>query len=857
MRTLNGIIPRNLATRKARTLLTALGIALGVAAMVATGVVRESATRSVADMFDQAAGRADLAVTTALVGIVGGEGFDAAALERVRAVDGVEEAAPLLQVTTLPIAQMDDWEYSFISGNFSGAVFYGVDPASSRAMGHYRVKAGDDLDAARGDAILLAESYAQELGLSLGDTLELAAPDGQARFTVIGLLASDGLARLNHGQVGVMQLGTAQSAFQRPGRLDQIDVVAASGTDVDGLRQRLQTPLGAGFRVSRPATKGALVDQMLQSISFGMGFIGTLALVVGGFLIYNTFAMTVAERTRELGLLRALGTGRRQIVGLVLAEATLLGLIGSGLGVPLGLGMAAGMQKIAGAVVNADLTALVVLPEHVVSGVLVGLVVALGASLAPALRAGRVPVVEAIQHRRRHDGQISRRQLKVGLVLAVPSFIATVGYLVHPLDVPFEPAFSVLITLLVGAGLLIPVLIPSLERLAGRALGLFGVEGQLGGRNLARNPGRAALTAGALMFGLASVIVIGGVFSSAKKLTVDYMEKTLAAELWVYAPQRMPRGLAAELEALPEVTLARPAALIPTRFIPPDPAQPEAAIIFGALDPERSKDLDFYFASGLASEEEAIARWVKGGAVFIASPLREWYGLDVGDTIRLHTLEGPVDFEVAGVTLNLRASGYSVSGVYDDAARYFNVDQAEIFAVNLVPGADAMAVGRQITQRWGDTYNLKFETQADFTRRSRQLSDSYAAMSDTAVLVGVLVAALGVANTLLMNVLERRREIGMLRSLGMTQGQIIRMVLSESVAMGALGGALGMVLGVWLSRFAVASSASVSGYDLPYVFPLQALGTCVLIALVVPLVAGLWPASQGARVNVVEAMRSE
>jgi putative ABC transport system permease protein len=857
MRRLNGLIPRNLGTRKARTLLTMLGIALGVAAVVATGVVRESATRSVADMFDHAAGHADLTVTNAMAGITGGEGFDAAALERVRMVEGIEAAAPLVQAVTLPTSELDDWEYSFIFGNFNGVVVFGVDPLTSRDVGHYRLVAGEDLTRAGDDGLLLSERYARSLGLDVGDTLELTAPTGRVRLTVTGLLAADGLARLNRGQVGVTVLETAQRLFERPGRLDQIDVVVAPGTDVDGLKEQLEAALGTGLRVVRPASKGKLIDQMLQSVAFGMGFIGTLSLVVGGFLIYNTFAMTVAERTRELGLLRALGGGRGQIAGLVLAEAALLGLAGAALGVLLGLAMASGMRQLAGAVVDSELTALVVLPEHVLSGLLIGVVVALVASLIPALQAGRLQVVEALQQRRAGDSETPRLQIIIGLALAVPTLAITVIYWTRPLEMRFEFVFTALIGLLVGVALLIPIAIPHLERLAGGALGLLGVEGQLGGRNLARSPGRAALTAGALMFGLASVIVIGGVFAGAKQLGDDYMERALAAELWVYAPERLPRGLADEFETLPEVRLARPAASIPTRIIPPGPDQSEVAVIFTAIDPERSRQLDFYFASDGGREDEAIPRLAAGGAVFIANPLREWYGLDVGDRIQVQTVAGPIDFEIAGVTLNLSANGYSLLGVYDDALRYFNVDGADILAVNLVPEADAPVVGRHILERWGDTYNLKFETQDEFRARSAQLSDSFAAFSNTAMLVGVAVAALGVANTLLMNVLERRRELGMLRSLGMTQGQIVRLILAESVALGLLGGLLGVALGGWLSRFTVAASTSVAGYELPNVFPVQAVVTSLVIALVVPLLAGLWPAWRGARANVVEAMRSE
>ncbi len=857
MHTLHGLIPRNLATRKARTLLTVLGIALGVAAMVAAGVVRESATRSVADMFDQAAGRADLAVTTAMAGIVGNEGFDAVTLERVRAVSGVEIAAPLLQITTLPTTQLSDWKTSFMFGSFDGMVLYGVDPQASHAVGHYRLASGADLTAADRDAVLLSQRYAEDLGVGPGDQVELVAPTGQVRLTVVGLLASDGLARLGHGQVGLTTLSTAGRLFERPGRLDQIDVVAAPGTDAETLKTSLQTALGEGLRVLRPANKGALVDQMVQTIVIGLGFISVLALVVGAFLIYNTFATTVAERTHELGLLRAVGAGRGQIVRLVLVEAALLGLVGAALGVGLGLALATGMKTLVGAAINSELRALVILPEHVISGLVVGVAAALISGLAPALRAGRLPAVEAIQQRRQGDGRASRRQIGVGLALATLDLMLTAGYRIHPVEMPYNLAFGMMIAMMVGMSLLIAAAIPPLERWAGRALGVFGVEGRLGGRNLARSPGRSALTAAALMFGLASVIIIGGIVSSAKALALNYMDKTLAAHLWVYAPQRLPRSLADEIAALPEVRLARPAATIPTQFTPGDASQSELTVIFIALDPQRSQHLDFYFTSDMEQPDQAIARWTEGGAVFIASPLREWYGLDVGDTVRLQTLQGPADFEVAGVTLDLTAGGYALHGVYADAERYFGVSGADTIAVNLIPGADPKALGRRILDQWGGTYNLRFETQAEFRARTQQLTDSYFAVNDLAVLIGIVVATLGIVNTLLMNVWERRREIGMLRALGMTHGQVVRLILAEAVALGVLGGLLGVMVGAWLSGFAVETSASVNGYPLPYVFPIQAVVTCVIIALCVPLLAGLWPAQRGARVNIIDAMRSE
>ncbi len=847
----------NLGRRKSRTMLTLLGIALGVAVVVATAIVRESAIRSLADMFDQAAGRADLVVTNAIAGILSGGGFDEGALERVRAEDGVEDAAPLLQVVTLPASQLEDWEFSFAFGNYGGTVLFGVDPVASGRIGHYYLEAGQDLTSTDEDAILLTESFAGELGLNLGDTLELAAPDGRVPFTLVGLLASDGLGRLNRGQVGVTTLAAARGAFDRLGQLDQVDVVVADELEIDILRERLEAALGDRYRVFRPASKGALVEQMLDTLVTGMSFIGLFSLLVGGFLIYNTFATAVTERTREIGLLRALGAGRGQIVALVLAESGLLGLLGAALGVLLGLGMAVTLRDMAAGVVYNELSGLALLPEHVLLGLALGVVMALVSSLAPALLAARLPVVETLQRRRPDQGRASRRQLIAGLGLFIVPLIGTILSAIGSLDLPFEIAYVTLVGLMVGVGLLIPSLIPPLERLAGRLLGLVGVEGRLGGRNLARSPGRAALTAGALMFGLVSVIVIWAVVSSGVDLSQEYVDKTLSADLWIYSPQPMPYSLTAEFEALPEVELVGSGRDLPARLVPPDPDEPEVAVIFSAFDLRRASRFELLFAPDGGTQGEAVARLAEGGAVLIASPIREWYGYNVGDTIRLQTLTGPADFEVAGVIANVAAGGFAVLGTWEEARYHFGTDSPSIFALHLAPGQQPEAVGRRILELWGNRYNLRFQTQDDFRLRVEREAGQLNTLYNSMVLVSVVVAGLGVANTLLMNILERAREIGVLRSLGMTRGQVLRLILTEAAALGGLGGVLGLGLGIWLSYFVVLTSASASGQELPYAFPAEAVVTCAAIALVVPLLAGLWPAWKGARANVMEAIRGE
>jgi hypothetical protein len=176
----------------------------------------------------------------------------------------------------------------------------------------------------------------------------------------------------------------------------------------------------------------------------------------------------------------------------------------------------------------------------------------------------------------------------------------------------------------------------------------------------------------------------------------------------------MPHHLTTDLEALPEIRLARPAASLPTWFIPPDPNESEMAIVFIPVDPGRTGQVDLYFTPDGGNHEEALAQLIAGGAVLIASPLQEWYGLDVGDTIRLQTLEGPVDFKVAGVTLNVSNNGYAVVGAWSDAIRYFGTDRPDLFAVHVTPGIKVAAAMQRILDEWGDTYNLRIETLENF-----------------------------------------------------------------------------------------------------------------------------------------------
>ena len=234
-----GVSLRGLRQRKARTILTIMGVMVGVAAMISVNITDEAAQRSISDTFGDAAGEANFIITNATASIRDTAGFDAGVLAYVRETLGVELAAPLLQLTTSSSQELEDWEVDINISNINGTLLYGLDPASSSAIGHYQVVSGEDLGEDSGDGVLVTRSYADSLGIGLGDTLQMAIPGGTKDFEVIGLINSKGLAQLNTGKVVLANLDTIASITRRQGKLDQIDVKAGTGVDVQRLSQSL------------------------------------------------------------------------------------------------------------------------------------------------------------------------------------------------------------------------------------------------------------------------------------------------------------------------------------------------------------------------------------------------------------------------------------------------------------------------------------------------------------------------------------------------------------------------------------------------------------------------------------------
>jgi putative ABC transport system permease protein len=865
MRLFRLLILRSLFSHLLRTLLISFGIILGVASILAIGMTNQAAMQAIERLFRDTSGKSDLMITSA---DTADSGFPDSLLRRVSNLPGVSAAVPSLQISTVLAdkAASNELGLSFFGASLEGGLLiYGIDPTLDEAVRDYSLVEGRFLDSQSENAeVVLVKDFATENEISLGQRIELLTPQGTERFLVVGLMAKEGPGQLNNGSFGVMRMDMAQKLFDRSGELDRIDIVVEKTSDSSGqlqrlesIQQTLQSRLGREVSVIFPASQGRRMTQMLSSYQIGLNFMSGMALFVGAFLIYNAFSMTVVERTREFGMLRTIGLTRRQTTNLVLAEATLLGLVSSALGVGLGLLMAFGLARGMELMLGYSLRILEVPPDALLTSVLVGIITTLLAAFIPAWQAGRISPLEALRVRGRvRDGLLIRRGWIAGLAL-----LGIAAYLLiwnpFPYDVQFRLGSLAVFTLFIGGTLVIPPTVGVLERLVRPVLQvIFGPSGRLGGRNIQRARLRTALTVAALMVGLSLTLVTQGITASFKVDLLAWINAYLGGDVYVSSSVGLRSDFARRLEAIQGVEAAAPIRYFEVKWR--RSGSTDESLTFMAIDPlAYLKVTDFVFSDNAVNADEAALRLARGDAVFISSVLAERYGLTTGDSIRLKTASGWREFAVVGVVVDFYNQGLVVTGSQTDMRRYFKINDTSTLLLKLGANNKVSDILERIDSLYGKRYRLTLISNASIRERVNVLMGQAFSMFDVMAMISVIVASLGVINTLTMNVMERTQEIGMLRSIGTTRLQISLMILAEAGVIGVAGGALGLVFGILLSRIFLAAMMAMSGYRLTYTMPIEGIAFSLILALVISQVAAFAPARRASRIAVLEAIHYE
>ncbi|MCZ7569361.1 MAG: ABC transporter permease [Ardenticatenaceae bacterium] len=858
---------RNLRARLTRTLLTLLGIVMGVAVILAIDITNATTFASIRNLFDETAGRANIVIEPK----TSGRGLDPALATDVRRVSGVILVAPSVRVRSYLPSQLGK-----VIGNLSlgggdgvargGTTVLGVDPDLDPQVRIYQVKTGRLLAEGDGRKAVVGAALAEKYDITLGKDVELLAPDGFVSFEVVGVIESEGVGRVNDGRVVIAPLDEVQDVFARGRDVDELGIVAApeivnDPDRLDVLKAAISERVGRDVEVQYPAARGKLISQMLASYQVGLGFFSAVAIFVGAFLIYNTFSMTVLERTREIGVLRALGTTRWQIIGLILVEAVLLAAVGSSMGILVGITMARGLITAMSGLLATRLETVTVPLDGVLIAVLVGAGVTLASAFVPALSAGRISPLEAIRVRGRQSqpGLVSRYAWLIGLELIGVALLA-IYVIPFRKEVALSIGMASVFVLLLGATLLIPSAVAIFDPLIRPLMQAFyGGEGLLGSSNVQRSRGRTALTVAALMVGVAMVIGLGQLSNSFRADILAWVNTAIGGDLYVRAAVPMREELAARIAAAEGVAAVTPVTYMQARLTEPtDENGDPQDLVFTAVDPATYLRIaNFKFASEQGDPTARVAELAEGDALFVSTVLAEKYNLKRGDVVSLETARGVRPFRVAAVIVDFSGQGFAVTGSRRDLARYFGESKANTFLLQLTPGADREAVRQELSERFGKRYNVQIESSDEFRQRVLRLMNQSFALLNVLVAIAMIVAALGVINTLLMNILERIREIGMLRSLGMTRRQVSKMVLAEAGTMGLIGGAFGLVCGMVLARVFVLGTNMSAGYSIEYAFTPEPVIGGVIIAIVVAQLAALYPAWRAGRVNIVEAIQHE
>lgn len=855
------LILSSLRARPFRIVLSTFGIMLGVAAILGIGITNQTALSAVKLLFENTAGKTDLMVVSA---DPEAGGFSENAVRRIGRMKEIQYVVPSVQVITslADSASQEDMGMSFFGMESGGLQLYGIDPELDVMARNYEITEGRFLSPILDEyEIVLVDSYADDNEIQVDDFIEIIAEQGIAELRVVGLMKKKGAGQINNGAFGVLPIVAAQKYFYREGEIDQIDLVLqpnlTNSEEIDNLKRDLQSEIGQEYSVIYPATQGQRMAQMLSNYQIGLNFLSGMALFVGAFLVYNAFSMSVVERTREFGMLRTAGMTKAQIIRMIISEAFLLGVIGSVLGAFLGFFLAKGLSALMGLLLSQDVSQINTQHNLIVTGVAVGIGVAVLSALVPALQAGRTSPMEALRIRTKtRPGWLMEKGWMLGLLmLTISAFLLVLNP--FPYDVQFRLGSVVVVCLFVGGTLLIPASVGFWERILTPLMSLFfGRSGVIGSSNLHRAKLRTTLTVAALMVGVSMMVIVWAITDSFKGDLDQWLKGYMGGDLYISSPLSMGADVWRRLESVEGVEAAAPVHYRNVQWHPPDGRVESVNLM--AVDPtSHTQVTSFIFADAEIDTNRAVGSLVQGDNIFISTVLSELYDLQPGDTVFIRTRTGDRPFQVAAVVIDFYNQGYVVTMGWSNLKRYFREDEAQTLLLKIKDGFSPEQVGDLIERLYGDRHHLMVVSNQSLLEQISVLLDQAFSMFDVLALIAIVIGFFGIANTLTMNVMERTREIGMLRGVGMTRPQVLGMILAEAAMLGLIGGVLGIVFGIILSRIFLLAMTAMSGYQLTYTFPLQRGLLALVIAVLVSQLAAMLPAGRAARIRILDAIQYE
>jgi len=840
MHGLNAIAWRGLWARPLRTALTTFGVALGVAVLFAGLATNAGIDSAIARTVDSIVGRADLRLES-----FGETGLTPETLATIQATPGVAVVAPTLERRT------------YLEVDLIGAgdvlpppvTIVGIDPDLEPRLHDLPLSAGAPLVAPDEPSALISASLARQDQLTVGSQVQFLGTVDPVTYRVIGILDGDGPWASRTDRTVIVPLQTAQAAFEDD-RLTRIDIGLRDGADATAVEAAIEASLlSQTYVLSSPRDLAAGMRASTADFAATTALIAAVALFSGAFLIFNALSMTVVERVRELGLLRAAGATRGQLTSFILVQATVIGVIGAVVGIALGALLAAGMAAWVHTVGSVQLAGPVITPVDIATAFAVGLIVTLAAALEPARRAGRIPPVEALKARFELP---TARRARLRWLVAVFATVGVVGVFVWPRDAGDGTVIRALIVYgaLLLATLLVPFLLPALARLAGFLfLPFVRLEERLARASILRDRSRAALTVGALTVGLAMIVALGGVAGHARAAAAAWIVDVVPGDLVITSifPRAADEGLDETLSTEPGIERISPFATFDLAIAG---IRTDGAAMSGA---DLAADGRLHLTAG--DRAAALAALDAGGAVIVPEAIAARDGRAVGDVLDVAAADGSV------LPLHVVAIAERTLPGADGEALIVGWPDAERLGVS---GADAFAVRFANAATAADRANLAAQARAvalepvALDRIQGAIGDALDrvfGLFDALALVAVIVAALGIINTLTVNVLERVREIGVLRAAGMTRRQVWRSVVVEAGITGLVGAVCGVSAGLVVGALMVVLAGG--RLDVAVAVPWLAVVVAFVGGVALAMLAAAYPARLASRLSIVRAVGYE
>ena len=832
---------RHFARHPWQFVLTVIGVALGVAVVVSVDLTNDAAARAFALSTESVAGRA----THQIIG--GPTGLDEGVYRRLRTELGVRHAAPVLEGygtvgrETLHLLGVDPFAEAGLREHLAG-----VERAATTSL------------LTEPDTVVMADVTARRLRLTAGERFAFSLGARTTEVTLAAVIPTDDANRARLDGLVFADIATAQELLDRVGRLSWIDLVLPE--EDAALRARIAALLPSTAEILPAASRGATMAQMTRAFRINLTAMSLLALLVGMFLIYNTMTFAVLQRRRLLGLLRALGVTRHELFAVVLREGLVVGALGTAFGLLAGVALAHFLIVLVARTINdlyfvVNVTELSIAAAPLVKGAVLGVFATISAVLWPAREAAatapRLTLTRSVLESKVHAA--TPRLAAAGVVMLVAA-AALLGSPSRSLVLAFGALFLVLI----GLTLLAPWCVRLATGGGSRALAAqLGPTGRLALRGIDAALSRTGVAIAALMLAVATTIGVGIMIASFRASVADWLETTLRADLYVATPSLKSTRNPAHLD--PRL-VARVPTLPGIRHV--SHARTVVVETHGRLDDVMALDIPRWFAERFTilggDTQNALDRFFDGRAVLVTEPYAYHRGVRPGDTIELRTDEGPATFTVSGVFRDYATEQGQVVMIRSLYNRYFHDPYVTTLGVWLAPGASAAAVADAIRAQIPPGDEVVIRSTREIRAQSLAIFDRTFTITSVLRLLAVVAAVIGILSALMALSLERARELGVLRAVGFTPGQIRGLVLAQTGAMGAIAGVLAMPVGAVLALLLIhVINQRAFGWSMDTVLPGSVLLEGLALAVTAALIAGIYPALKMARALPAESLREE